>query len=455
MFRILERYWTAIVIFLVITMPVFVYRANAVEPATANTVDRIFLAASAPLKHLMSWATGAVSDAWYSYVDVFRARKEYAELHIRLVRAERARDEAQALVVENQHLRKILQIRDDNPSATLLPATVIGAGTSPIARTIEVDRGAIDGVVKGMVVISDEGLVGVVSRVGWTSADVMLIADEKFTLSVLVMRSRARGRVKGNGLSPGFALELTEVLRADDARIGDRVATSGLGGVFPGGIPVGEITMVRTPTGAQHRVADVEPYVDFARLEHVMILVSRSHEEPLVTPEPLRPATLRGAAAPLTVARDLDAGVLDGAIGGAHPRPPPVVRLSVDGGRGSRDAALEAPPRPAVAPDGGIAGTAGTAAQRVDAGAGVEAVPGGAEPGADPGTDAPDELPTPENAAEGGAGEPAGDHAADAAPGAQQGSHAADRGLVPDAGRPATAVEPVRPSAGPAPGDAG
>jgi rod shape-determining protein MreC len=373
MFRLLERYRTAIVIFFAITLPVFVYRANAIEPANANPVDRVLLAATAPLKSAMSWAIGSVSDLWYSYIDVVRARGENGQLRRRLIKAERARDEAEALVTENAHLRGLLKIKEPNPQVTFLAATVIAAGTSPLARTIEIDKGALEGVGRGMVVVSDEGLVGLVLRVAWTSSEVMLIADEKFTASVTVVRSRARGRIKGNGLAPGFGLELGEVLRVDDAKAGDRVATSGLGGVFPKGIPIGEVTLVRTPTGAQHRIADVEPYVDFARLEHVMVLVAAPKDEPLVTPEPLRPATLRSGVAIRAITAP-DAGARDGGKKRAG------AAKGLDGGRGGKavDAALaEEEEEEEEAPDSGGAADAGVFP--------IDTPDAGLEPGADPG----------------------------------------------------------------------
>src|SRR5262249_7251420 len=158
LFRLLERYQTAVVIFFTIALPVMIYRANAVDPANANLIDRALLAAAAPLKQLMGWATGKVSDSWYNYVDVVNARKETGGLRRRLMQAERARDEAQSLAVENQRLRAVLKLKEANSSATLLPATVIAVGTSPLARTIEIDRGSVDGIARGMVVASDEGL---------------------------------------------------------------------------------------------------------------------------------------------------------------------------------------------------------------------------------------------------------------------------------------------------------
>lgn len=343
MFRLLERYQTWIVIFAIIVFPLLVYRANASEPADTNMIDRAVLAATAPLKKLMSTAIGAVSDTWYEYVDVVGARGENGELRRRVNFAEAERDRLRAFEDENAHLRGLLKIKDLNPKIEPVAANIIAAGSSPLSRTMEIDRGAIDNVQRGMPVISDQGLVGLVMRVGWTSSEIVLIADEKMMTWGRVVRSRARGRVHGKGLGPDFKLELTEVLRSDDVKVGDRIATSGLGGVFPSGIPIGEVTEVRTPTGAQHRIADVEPYVDFARLEHVAVLSGQlSEEDPLVMPDPLRPAALRtGAPQPVELA--VDAGVAEPPDAGvrAKPRPDAGVRE-----RAARDASVvtTAPP---------------------------------------------------------------------------------------------------------------
>jgi rod shape-determining protein MreC len=309
MFRLLERYQTFIVLFFIVTVPLLVYRANSRTPADANIVDRLVLAATAPIKSMINAAVGGVSDTWYDYVDVVGARAENGELRRRANVAENERDRLKLMEEENLRFRKLLLIKDTNPKHEPLAANVIAVGTSPLSRTIEIDVGAIDGVQRGMAVIAEDGLVGLVMRVGWTSCEVILIADEKMMLWARVVRSRARGRVHGSGSGPGFRLELSEVLRSDDITVGDRVATSGLGGVFPGGIPIGEVTEVRTPTGAQHRVADVEPYVDFARLDHVSVLVGRwGEDDPLVMPDPLRPAVLR-TGAPNRVELAVDAGV--------------------------------------------------------------------------------------------------------------------------------------------------
>lgn len=293
MVRFLKRYQTPIAVLLSILVPLIVYRANSVSPGETNLVDRVVLFATSPLKQLLSWSTSLVSDSWYQYVDLTEARKENGELRRRLMLAERDLDILRTLEIENRHLTALLEMEEKNPEARLLAARIIAAGGSPGSRTLEIDRGSLAGVRRGMPVIAGQGLVGVIQQVGWSTAEILTIADEKVGVRAVVVRTRARGRIEGRGLWPAFSLKLSEVLRGEDVAVGDRVITSGLDGVFPAGVPIGEVTKVFVEAGVQHRVAEVEPYVDFARLELVSVLLQEDEDRTLVTPEPLRPPALR------------------------------------------------------------------------------------------------------------------------------------------------------------------
>lgn len=350
MFRLLRRYAKPLTVVVALLLPLLVYRANAIRPADANLLDRLVLLLTAPLEGWLSSATSFASDTFDRYLDVMNAREENVALRRALAEAERERDRLSNLVGENQELRRLLSLRELNPDAQLVAAQVIGAGTSPLSRTIDIDRGSLDGLRRGATVLGGQGLVGIVRRVGWTSAEVQLIADEKIAFRAAVARTRAKGRVKGQGHSAGFRLTLGEVLRSDDLAVGDRVETSGLDGVFPKGVPVGVVVAIDDDPGAQHRSATLEPYIDFARLEAVTVLLVPPKKAELATPEPLLPPSLRpDFDGGLQIA---DAGVAEDAAVPKAPRPIP--KLSSN----DRDAGV-------AAPDGGDARDAGA----VDGGA--------------------------------------------------------------------------------------
>lgn len=293
MFAFLKRHRKPIAVLVTVLLPLIVYRSQDKVPGDLNVFDRVVLLVTGPLQSLMVGAVGIVSDGWSNYVDVVGAREENAELRQRLRKLELERDRLADLGVENEHLRQILLVDHDNPSLDLVVAKVIGAGNSPSARTILVDRGALDGVELGQTVTDGRGLVGVVQRVGWKQSEVLLIADDKVSFHASVLRTRARGRIRGMGLGPDFRVQLTEVLRSDDVEVGDQIVTNGLGGVFPRGLFVGVVKNVRVEKGVQHRIADVVPYVDFARLETVAIVVAPESPEIIATPEPLLPPSLQ------------------------------------------------------------------------------------------------------------------------------------------------------------------
>lgn len=278
---------------LTILLPLMVYRANARRAGHFNTLDRVVLYATTPLNRLMAGLTGSLSDLWYQYIDLTHARRESVQLRRQLTIQVRERDRLEFLGEENERLRTLLKLKEANPDAELVTATVIGAGSALSARTLTLDVGAIDRVPRGAPVLAGQGLVGMVQRVAWTSSEVLTIADPRLPVMAHVVRNRARGRIRGKGPPPGHLLELTDFLVDDDVRVGDRVATSGLGGVLPKDVPIGVILAIHRPEGASRLVADVESYVDFARLENATVIVSKPVPKIMVTPEPLLPRSLR------------------------------------------------------------------------------------------------------------------------------------------------------------------
>lgn len=328
--RAFERFRVPLALALALLVSASVYRAHARGPLQANAIDRVILAITGPIQRFLVGSVGAVSDAWHRYVDVVDARANEGALRRELALERRRRAALEVLEVENAHLRALLDLEAKNPSHDLQAAEIIGAGLDPGARVLRIDKGALHGLERGHPVLSGQGLVGRVLDVAWTTAELQLIADPRVSVPAKVLRTGARGRLRGRGGTLDFRLVLSEVLRSDDVRPGDRVVTSGLGGIYPPGIPVGIVTRLFTEEGVPHRFADVVPHVDFARLEAVDVLVRPSPSVPLVTPEPLLPPALRarpdggsmdlGLTEPWPPVRP-DAGLVDGrTLDAAPPR---------------------------------------------------------------------------------------------------------------------------------------
>ena len=296
MLRLLKRNRGRVAILALFLLPLVVYRANATAPGDANFFDRLVLMAVAPAERMLSGATDFVSGRWHRYVDLVGAREDNIKMRRRMIELETLAGEAEVHVAENERLRRLIALGARRSELTTLAATVIAVGQSSMARTVRIDRGLVDGVSRGDAVIADEGVVGRVQRAGFSSSEVLLIIDDNVSLEVMLSRSRARGRLVGRGTDEAFALELRGALREHEVKVGDRVVSSGLGGVYPKGLAVGTVTEVEVASGGLERIGRVEAAVDFFRLEHVLVVLpDRESAGSMVTPDGVLPEALRPA----------------------------------------------------------------------------------------------------------------------------------------------------------------
>ncbi|HDK43924.1 MAG TPA: rod shape-determining protein MreC [Desulfobacteraceae bacterium] len=159
----------------------------------------------------------------------------------------------------------------------MVSAQVIGKDPSLWFRTVVIDRGTSDGVMKGMPVVTDSGIVGQIFSVSPNYAKVLLAIAPSSALDVLLQKSRVRGILKGTG---SLTCKLDYVLKTVDVEKGDYIVTAGYGGIFPTGLPVGVVTkVVKKPRGMFQEI-EVSPAVDFLTLENVQILeLERSFAE--------------------------------------------------------------------------------------------------------------------------------------------------------------------------------
>jgi rod shape-determining protein MreC len=149
---------------------------------------------------------------------------------------------------------------------------VIGRDVSPYFRSLLLDRGRSSGVLSGMPVLADRGLVGLVTATTPSAARTMLLVDRRAAVDAVVERSRALGIVRGTGTP---SLEFEFLLRGADVKPGDVVLTSGVGGVYPKGLRIGVVEEVSAQKRALVHTARVAPAVDFGQLETAFALLQR------------------------------------------------------------------------------------------------------------------------------------------------------------------------------------
>jgi rod shape-determining protein MreC len=161
-------------------------------------------------------------------------------------------------------------------------AEVIARDTSPFFRVTRLaitseDRTRLR---SGQPVITADGLVGQVSRVFGSYADVLLSVDSRSAVDVMVERSGARGIVRGTGERDRYSAKVEYLQRTDDVRVGDAVVTSGLGCRFPAGLLVGRVAAVTRREFGLYQEVELSPAVNFSRLNEVLVLATYSFERP-------------------------------------------------------------------------------------------------------------------------------------------------------------------------------
>ncbi|ASI95353.1 rod shape-determining protein MreC [Vibrio rotiferianus] len=170
---------------------------------------------------------------------------------------------------ENQRLRKLLGssfVRDEKKVVT----EVMAVDTSPYRHQVVVDKGKIDGVYVGQPVINEKGIVGQVTFVAAHNARVLLLTDAKNAIPVQVIRNDIRVIASGNGEIDEIQLE--HIPTSTDIQVGDLLVTSGLGGIYPEGYPVANVTVVDHDTRQEFASIKAEPVVEFDRLRYLLLI---------------------------------------------------------------------------------------------------------------------------------------------------------------------------------------
>jgi rod shape-determining protein MreC len=229
----------------------------------------LFMEILSPFQRLYYGTVRTIRDVAKYYVFLINLREENEKLKRRVVELEQRNAELVDMAIAHERLRRFLNFKEKISKPTL-PAELIGEDASSWFRTITINKGASDGVQRGMVVVSAAGLVGHVINPSRDVSKVLLITDYNSSVDAICQTSRARGIVQGKG---GDLCDLNYVSRSDNVSPGERVITSGLGGRFPKGLIVGTVTGIeKKPYGVSQRV-EIIPAVDFGKLEEVFVIL--------------------------------------------------------------------------------------------------------------------------------------------------------------------------------------
>jgi rod shape-determining protein MreC len=225
----------------------------------------------APFQKATTWVAQSLKDIWRNYFNLISVAKENRELKRSLGQAIEKNRRTAEIVLANDRLRALLNFKEKS-TYQVIAAEVVGKDPSPWFKTVMIDKGKKDGVKKAMPVVLADGIVGQVVDVSDHYAKVLLVIDQNSAVDALVQRSRARGVIKG---IMGGKCVFQYALRKDDISVGDIIVSSGLDGVFPKGLSIGQVAEVVRRNAGIFQEVFVAPFVDFEKLEEVLVVLTQ------------------------------------------------------------------------------------------------------------------------------------------------------------------------------------
>lgn len=266
-----ERSTRMLVIVLVVTSLITItldFRGGDSGPLAA--LGRLSLAVISPLQEAVSKVFRPVGSFFSDVARLPSLKEENERLRAQLEEIQGQQTRFLEQEAELKELRSALKLRDQLGFQTV-GATVIAESPSNFEWAVTIDRGSADGVDVDMPVMTGAGLVGRVVEVGSNWSKVMLIIDPESGVGARLSASQETGILRGQRERD---LRLDLVDPSTPVRAGEPVVTSGRGGIFPPGIPVGVVSeVVPDEAGLEHQVL-VRPNVDFSRLGVVLVVLA-------------------------------------------------------------------------------------------------------------------------------------------------------------------------------------
>ncbi len=257
--------FVGVALFLAINFAVITMSSKEILPVSG--AERLFISITSPIQSTITHCINLVQTTWNTYFLAVLAVEENLVLKTELGHSTEIKNRYEELELENVRLKKFVNFTSMSPS-TYIAAQVIGRDPSPWFKTIMVDKGSNDGLVKGSPVLVSEGIVGQIIKVAGNYSRVLLIIDRNSAVDALVQNSRVRGIVKGNNQDN---CSFVYTLRKDEVKKGEMVISSGLDQVFPKGLKIGKILEVTKIHSQLFQDITIETSVDFNKIEEVLI----------------------------------------------------------------------------------------------------------------------------------------------------------------------------------------
>ncbi len=205
------------------------------------------------------------------YFYLVNLKKENVYLKKRLAQLEQELSFYMEESVRYHRLKTQLEFARKNTFSTQF-ADVIGQSLDSYHRTLFISLSRAEGIKRNFAVMLQEGVVGRIQSVSNSHSSVQLILDQRMRFPALIQRTRGKGIVFGTH----DGVELRQISRREEIKVGDRIVTSGLSGIFPKGLLVGTISSIKSEDHALFQTAKIQTAVDFEKIEGVFVIANQN-----------------------------------------------------------------------------------------------------------------------------------------------------------------------------------
>lgn len=259
----------AVTIILAVAIGVFSLRDRG-----DSITENIGGAAVTPVQEAVSDTGGWFSNIFNYFGSVKKLKAENEQLKNENTNLQKQIRDMDGLKSENDELRKMLDLKKTQTKVDMVAASVVAKNPSNWYSVFTINRGTKDGIEKNQAVVnSSRQLVGQISGVGDSWAEIITILDSQSSIGAEISRSAEIGIIEGDAnLRYSGRCRLGYIARDTDVQIGDFVETSGLGGIFPKGLLIGTVEDIYEENSTMSKAATIKPLADIARLNEVFVI---------------------------------------------------------------------------------------------------------------------------------------------------------------------------------------
>jgi rod shape-determining protein MreC len=264
-----KKYQPIIIACLLVIISLIILSYSVKQPTRIGFFRGLILETAAPLASMITVSFRDLAGVWKRYIFLVGLEDENGRLKRDNALLKEEINRYREGYLEGIRLQKLLTLKERSNHHTIA-AMVIGRDQTSIMKTILINKGSSHGLRLDLPVIADQGVVGRIVETSAHVSRVLLLVDENSNTDALIQENRIQGILQG---AASFGCSLKYVPKTETVGVGNTVVTSGLSGLYPKGLLIGVVQNVEKTDSGLFQKIDVAPFVDFSKLEEVIIIL--------------------------------------------------------------------------------------------------------------------------------------------------------------------------------------